>query len=172
MTSCSATSWSFMEHFAFPGNKDFAADDQRIFMYCSWRADVFIHRPCLRSVNHEQFPMQMTQNNKHNKWLESSPAKIFHRNSSGERRLKFIASGENSKKSRSFKAQRRQRRQNSDHKHVQRQRQNTTITLQMKPIKRGNTDCRRFKKPWGDQAMLTVYVIHKLKSDFWRAIAD
>ena len=24
-----------MEHFAFPGNKDFAADDKRIFMYCS-----------------------------------------------------------------------------------------------------------------------------------------
>ena len=41
--------------------------------------------------------------------------------------------------------QRRQRRQHSDHKHVQKQRKNTTITLQMKPMKRGNTDCRRFK---------------------------
>ena len=54
-------------------------------------------------------------------------------------------------------AQRRQRRQHSDHKHVQRQRQNTTITLQMEPMKRENTDCRRFKKRWGDQATLTVY---------------
>ena len=54
-------------------------------------------------------------------------------------------------------AQRRQRRQHSDQKHVQRQRQNTTITLQMEPIKRENTDCRRFKKRWGDQATLTVY---------------
>ena len=43
-------------------------------------------------------------------------------------------------------AQRRQRRQHSDHKHVQRQRQNTIITLQMEPMKRGKTDCRRFKK--------------------------
>ena len=54
-------------------------------------------------------------------------------------------------------AQRRQRRQHSDQKHVQRQRQNTTITLQMEPIKRENTDCRRFKKRWGDQETLTVY---------------
>ena len=48
-------------------------------------------KQCLQSVNHEQFRIQMTQNNKHNKWLEFS---IFNRNSSGERRLKFIASGE------------------------------------------------------------------------------
>ena len=50
-----------------------------------------------------------------------------------------------------------QRRQHSDHKHVQRQRQKTTITLQMEPMKRGNTDHRRFKKRWGDQATLSVY---------------
>ena len=37
--------------------------------------------------------------------------------------------------------QRRQRRQHSDHKHVQKQRKNTTITLQMKRMNRGNTDC-------------------------------
>jgi len=89
---------------------------------------------------------------------------IFNRNSSGERRLKFVASGEDDddKKPRAKHgehrlAQRRQRRQHSDHKHLQRQRQNTTITLQMEPMKKGNTDCRRFKKRWGDQATLTVY---------------
>ena len=38
--------------------------------------------------------MQMTQDSKVNKWLEILAAKIFHRNSFGERRLKFIASGE------------------------------------------------------------------------------
>ena len=55
-------------------------------------------------------------------------------------------------------AQRRLRHQHSDHKHVQRQRQSTTITLQMEPMKRENsTDCRRLKKLWGDQATLTVY---------------
>ena len=36
---------------------------------------VFFHeyssmKQCLQSVNHEQFPTHMTQNNKHNKWLE------------------------------------------------------------------------------------------------------
>ena len=40
-------------------------------MYYSWKAVVFIHRlwnKCLQSVNHDQFPMQMTH--KHNKWLQ------------------------------------------------------------------------------------------------------
>ena len=55
-------------------------------------------------------------------------SRIFHRNSSGERRLKFIASG--SKKTTALQtehrlAQRRQWCQHSDHKHVQRHRQNT-----------------------------------------------
>ena len=89
-------------------------------------------------MNHEQCPIQMTQNNKHNKWVEIF---IFNRNSFGERRLKFIASGEdddNKKpcaKHREHRlAQRRQRRQHRDHKHVQKQRQNNTITLQMEQI--------------------------------------
>ena len=61
-----------MEHFGFPGNIGFAADVQHIFVYYSWKAHVFIHlwNKCLQSVNHEQFPIQMRQNNKHNKWLE------------------------------------------------------------------------------------------------------
>ena len=42
-------------------------------------------------------------------------------------------------------------------KHVQRQRQITTITLQMEPMETENIDCRRFKKRWGDQATLTIY---------------
>ena len=86
---------------------------------------------------------------------------IFNRNSSPERGLKFFASGEDddNKKPRArhrehHLAQRRQRRQHSDHKHAQRQRQNTIITLQMK---RGNTDCRCFKKRWEDRATLTEF---------------
>ena len=152
-----------MEHFAFPGNIDFAADDQRIFMYYSWKAHVFIH----------------LWNNVYNRWITSNfpfrwhrttstisdwKSSIFNRNSSGERRLKFIASREDddNKKPRAKHrehrlAQRRQRRQHSDHKLVQRQQQNTTITLQMEPMKRGNTDCPRFEKRWGDPATLTVY---------------
>ena len=117
-------------------------------------------------------------NNVYNRWITGNlpfrwhrktstsgwKSSIFNRNCSGERRPKFIASGEdNDNKKPRVKhrehrlAQRRQPRQHSDHKHVQRQRQNTTITLQMEPMKRGKTDRRRFKKRWGDQATLTVY---------------
>ena len=78
----------------------------------------------------------------------------FNGNSSEERRLKFITSGEDDDN-------KKPRGKHSEHrlanKHVQGQRQNTTITLQMEPMKRENTDCRRFKKRWGDQATLTVY---------------
>ena len=128
-------------------------------MYYSWKAHLW--------------------NNVYNRWITSNfpfrwhgttsttsgwRSSIFNRNSSGERRLKFIASREDddNKKPRAKHrekrlAQRRQRRQHSDHKQVQKQRQNTTITRQMEPMKRGNTDCRRFKRRWGDQATLTVY---------------
>ena len=48
-------------------------------------------KQCLGSVNHKQFPMKMTQNNKHNKWWEilagkDNPLKVLPH---GERRLKF-----------------------------------------------------------------------------------
>ena len=46
------------------------------------------------SCDQEQFAMQMTQNSKHNKWLEILAGEDFPSNSSGERRLKFIASEE------------------------------------------------------------------------------
>ena len=63
-----------MEHFAFPGNIDFAADDQGIFIMQGWWLQGWCvyssMKQCLQSVNLEQFPIQMTQNNKHYKWLE------------------------------------------------------------------------------------------------------
>ena len=120
----------------------------------------------------------MNQINVYNRWITSNfpfrwhrttnttsgwKSLIFNRNSSGERRLKFIASGEDDDKRPRAKHrehrvdQRRQRRQQSHQKHVQRQQQNVTITLKMEPMKRGNTDYWCFKKRWGDQAMLTVY---------------
>ena len=86
---------------------------------------------------------------------------IFNRNPSGERQLKFFASGEDvdDKKPRAKHREYRlaQRRQGRRQHHVQRQRKNTTITLEIEPMKRGNIHCRRFKKRWGDQATLTVY---------------
>ena len=117
-------------------------------------------------------------NNVYNQWITSNfpfkwrrttsttsgwKSSIFNRNSSGERRLKFIASGEdddNKKpraKHREHRLAQRRQPQHCDHKRLQRQRQNTTVTLQMELMKRDNTDCRRFKKRWGDQATLTVY---------------
>ena len=154
MTSRNATSWSILR---------FQATKTLPLMTSVFSCIVHEGLMCLFIVHvYDQwitsnFPCKWHRTTSTTSGWKSSRAKIFHRNSSGERRLKFIASGEDSKKPRSVKAQRRQRRQNSDHKHVQRQWQNTTITLQMKPMKRGNTDCRRFKKPWGDQAMLAVY---------------
>ena len=131
-----------MEHFAFPGNVDFAADDQRI-----------------SCVIHEMVVFIHLWNNVYNRWITSNfpfrwhrttnttsgwKSSIFNRNYSGESRLKFIASEKDddnkkpcSKQNEHRLAQRRQRRQHSDHKHVQRQRQNNTITLQMEPMKRG-----------------------------------
>ena len=147
-----------LRHGAFC-NIDFAADDQ-----------------CISCVIHERLVFIHLWNNVYNRWITSNfpfrwhrttntasgwKSSIFNRNSSGECRLKFIASEEddgNKKpcaKHREHRlAQRRQRRQHSDRKRVQRQRQNNTITLEMK---RGNTDCRRFKKGWGDQITLTVH---------------
>ena len=45
-------------------------------------------KQCLQSMNEEQFPIQMTQDNKHNKWREilDFQPKVLRR--------KFIASGE------------------------------------------------------------------------------
>ena len=107
-------------------------------------------RQCLRSVNHEQFPMQVTQNSKHNKWLEilvgeNLPPKVLWR---------FIGMRIEEDNREHRLAQRRQRRQYSDHKHVQRQRQD-------KLMKRGKTDCRRFNwkatEDQEDQPTVEVY---------------
>ena len=46
-----------MEHFAFPGNIDFATDNQGAFC-CVYSSTV---KQSLPSVNHEQFSMQMTK---------------------------------------------------------------------------------------------------------------
>ena len=150
MTSCCVRSQSILRLKATRQRRLCADNQGHIFMYYS----------CKAQMNHEQFPMQMTQNSKHNKWLEMLAGKDFppkllwrtptkiHRERRRRRQQKAAKQRDNRL------AQRRQRRQHSDHKHVQRQGQNTTITLQMKPMKTGNTNCRRFKKRQGDQATL------------------
>ena len=51
------STYDVKEHFAFPGNIDFAGDDQGAF--CSVYSSSV--KQSLPSVNHEQFPMQMTE---------------------------------------------------------------------------------------------------------------
>ena len=62
----------------------------------SW--SILCFRESLRSVNHEQLPCKWHRTASAKRCMESSPARIFHRNSSGERRLKFIASGKDDDK--------------------------------------------------------------------------
>ena len=152
---CLVSANDVISHFAFPGNIDFAADDQRspvLFMkgWCVYSS----MKQCLQSVNHEQFLIQMTQDHKHNKWLEildfqlkllwRTPTKIR-----GQRRRR-------PQQEAACKAQRTSLSPAKATSSTQ-WRQNTTITLQLEPMKRENTDCRRFKKRWGDQATLTIY---------------
>ena len=132
-----------------------------------WPGRTFILCECLFIVCETIFYNRWITSNSPWKWhrtasttsgWKSSRAKIFHRNSSGERRPKFIESGskKTTEKNKEHRlGQRSQRCQHSDRKHVQRQRQNT-ITLQARQMNRGNTDFRRFKKRRGDQATLEV----------------
>ena len=66
---------------------------RRIFMYYSWKAVVLIHR-LWNSVYHRwitnNFPSKWHRTASTASACKSSPRKIFHWNSSGERRLKFI----------------------------------------------------------------------------------
>ena len=145
-----------MEHFAFPGNIDFTADDQGAFsciIHQGCCVDSSSVKQCLPSVNHEQLPnandtellallaQQVAANHRRGRFSIETPLENADYNSSASGSKKTTA-----KKRKHRLAQRRQRRQLSDHKRVQRQRQNTSITLQTKPMKRGNTDCRRFQK--------------------------
>ena len=75
-------------------------------------------------MSHEQFPMQMTQNSKHNKWLEvlagkDFPPKLLWRTPTKIHRERRRRRQQKAAKQRDNRlAQRRQRRQHSDHKHV------------------------------------------------------
>ena len=110
------------------------------FFFCQWRHGAF----CVsRKV--------------YDRWITSN----FRANDT-ERRLKFIASGKepttrNREAERASHCTAKATSSTQRPQHVQRQQQNTTITLQMQLMKKGNTDCRRFKNRWGDQATLEVY---------------
>ena len=99
-----------MEHFAFPGNIDFAADDQFsciihvLFMFIIHVLFILFHIIHVVSIhrlwNNVYHPW--IKNNFPSKWhrtastasaCKSSPRKIFHWNSSRERRVKFIGEG-------------------------------------------------------------------------------
>ena len=68
------------------------------FMLYSWRANVFNHRLWNNVYDRRitsNFPCKWHRTASATSGWKSSPAKIFHWNFSGERRLKFILSGEN-----------------------------------------------------------------------------
>ena len=121
-----------MEHFVFPGNIDFATDDRCTFMFYSWKADVFVIH-CLwnnvydwwiTSNSHandtEQEAQQVAGNPHRGRFSTKTPLENADWNS--------LARG--SKKTTTKIGQWRQRRQHSNlHKHVQRQWQHTTYTV-------------------------------------------
>ena len=82
---CLVSDSDFMEHFAFPGNEGFAADDQGAF-------SCIIHDMllCLFIVCETMFAIVESRTRSTASACKSSPRKIFHWNSSRERRLKFI----------------------------------------------------------------------------------
>ena len=83
--SCLVSDNDVMEHFAFPGNINFTADDQGAF-------SCIIHEMllCLFIVCETMFAIVESRTRSTASACKSSPRKIFHWNSSGERRLKFI----------------------------------------------------------------------------------
>ena len=126
----------------------------------SW--SILCFQESLRSVNQKQLPCKWHRAASTKRCWKSSPAKIFHGNSgsSGERRLKFIASGKDDDN----KKPRGRESIASTGKVV-----NTATTTCTKAATEyynytvNETDekrehrCRRFKKRWGDQATLEVY---------------
>ena len=100
---------------------------------------------CLRSVSHRPISQankreQQTQQ----RWLEILAGKDLQTKvrKSEDVDFKFSTSNNTAKANTVNQRQRLQ----SDHEFVNSQQQNTTVTLQTKPTKRGNTDCRRFSK--------------------------
>ena len=128
-------------HVAFPGNIDFTADDLGALSCCVDEGLMCLFIVCEtmftigESCDQEQFAMQMTQNSKHNKWLEilageDFPPKLLWRTPTKIHRERRRRRQQEIAKEREHRlAQRRQHHQHSDHKHEQRQRQNITITL-------------------------------------------
>ena len=154
MPSCSVTSWScFQGTYSLPPMT-------RAHFHVVWVSFHRLLNNVLQSVNHEQFPMQMTQNSKHNKWLEilageDFPPKLLWRTPTRIHRER-IEEDHREEQGTSLRTAKATLSTQRSKKHVQRQRQNATITLQTRPMKRGNTDFRRFKKRRGDQATLEV----------------
>ena len=119
-------------------------------------------KQCLQSVNHEQFSIHMTQNSKHNKWLEifnfqpkhlwGMPTKI-HRERGRRRQQEAAHKAQRPSLSTAKALSSTQRPQN-----VQRQRKNTTITLPMEPIKRGTPTADASKSDGGIRQRLQFTV--------------
>ena len=120
-------------------------------------------KQCLQSVNHEQFSIQMTQNNKHNKWLEflDFPPKLLWRTLTKIHREQKKNHCVRRRRRQQEAARKAQRTSLSTAKATSSTQRPQTCTeaatkLYKEQMKRGNTDTPRFEKRWGDQATLTV----------------
>ena len=110
-----------MEHFAFPDNIDFAADDQRIHV-------LFMKGSCNCSSMKQSYTIGESRGISH---LDNTEPRLLWRTPTKIRAEKTTTTRSRAQSKKEHRlAQRRQRRQHSDQKHVQTQRQNTTITLQ------------------------------------------
>ena len=149
---CSITSWSI-----FPANIDFATDDKGALSCCIHEGLMCLFIVCETTckigescaISHangtEQQAEQVAANLRWGRFSTETPLEREHRLEI-YRQWRRRQQQETVEQREHCLAQGRQRCQHSDHKHVQRQRQNTTITLQTKLMKRGNTDSRCFKK--------------------------
>ena len=133
-------------------------------MLYSWRTDVFVHR-----LGNNVYDRRITSNRTASTTIgwKSSPAKIFHRNSSGERRNSSQA--EKTTTTRNREADRKSlntattRRQHSDHKQVQKQRKKYYNYTANETDEEREHRLPTLQKRWGDQATLKVnFTVRKI----------
>ena len=126
-------------HYGFPGNRLQSMTKLRLFM----KRGFSYEEQCLRPVNHHP----ISQANKR----EQQTQQQWIQQVAGNPRWERITNKTPQDRERRLEIQGEQRhgegkRCQLNTEDVKRQQQNTTITLQTKPTKRGNTDCRCFSK--------------------------
>ena len=122
-------------------------------------------KQCLWSVNHGQFPLQMTQNSNHKKWLEilageDFPPKLWRTPTIAHRQR---IEGNNREAERTSLSTAKATSSSQRPQTCTEAATNTTITLQAKPMKRGNAGrlptLQKATRRWGKRLKFTVKFI-------------